>query len=204
MTIFVLIFGSILIFFSRKFIKKSSDLGENTIEISKAFLAGMTDSFNGIKEIKSNNLEDSHINWFHSLNQRMEDNMVEIVKLKTTSQFIYKVASAFLIVTFVYLSIKLFQTEPTQLILIIMIFSRLWPRLSGIQSNMEQLGTVVPSFKTLVDLQNECLKAKEINDEKSIDFSHYSIKQEIKCQNVSFRYDQDQSNYALERINIQI
>ena len=68
MTIFVLIFGSILFFFSRKFIKKSNDLGGNTIEISKAYLAGMTDQFNGIKEIKSNNLEDSHINWFRSLN----------------------------------------------------------------------------------------------------------------------------------------
>ena len=104
------------------------NLGGNTIEISKAFLAGMTDSFNGIKEIKSNNLEDSHINWFRSLSERMEDNMVELIKLKTTSQFIYKVVSAFLIAIFIYLSIKLFQTEPAQLMLIIVIFSRLWPR----------------------------------------------------------------------------
>lgn len=204
MTIFVLVFGAILMFFSRKFIKKSSDLGGNTIEISKAFLAGMTDSFNGIKEIKSNNLEDSHINWFHSLNQRMEDNMVEMVKLKTKSQLIYKIASAFIMVTFIYFSIKLFQTEPAQLMLIIIIFSRLWPRFSGIQSTMEQLGTIIPSFKMLVDIQNECLKEKEINDEQSTDSSTYSIKQEIACQDVSFRYDTNQSNYALEEINIKI
>ena len=118
----------------------------------------MTDSFNGIKEIKSNNLEGSHINWFRSLNERMEDNMVELVKLKTTSQFIYKVASAFLIAIFIYLSIKLFQTEPAQLMLIMVIFSRLWPRFSGIQSNMEQLGSIIPSFKMLIDIQNECIR----------------------------------------------
>ena len=105
MTIFVLVFGAILMFLSRKFIKKSSDLGGNTVELSKAFLAGMTDSFNGIKEIKSNHLENSHTQWFRSLNQRMEDNMVEIVRVKTTSQFIYKIASAFIMVTFIYLSI---------------------------------------------------------------------------------------------------
>ena len=204
MTIFVLIFGSILIFFSRKFIKKSNDLGGNTIEISKAFLAGMTDSFNGIKEIKSNNLEGSHINWFRSLNERMEDNMVELVKLKTTSQFIYKVASAFLIAIFIYLSIKLFQTEPAQLMLIMVIFSRLWPRFSSIQSNMEQLGSIVPSFKMLIDIQNECKESKELDRDETYNIVPISIKHGIKCQNVYFRYDQNQSTYALENINIQI
>ena len=54
MTIFVLIFGLALIFFSRKFIKKSSDLVSKYVELSKAYLAGITDQFNGIKEIKSN------------------------------------------------------------------------------------------------------------------------------------------------------
>ena len=41
--------------------------------------------------------------------------MVELVKLKTTSQFIYKVASAFLIAIFIYLSIKLFQTQASSI-----------------------------------------------------------------------------------------
>ena len=56
----------------------------------------------------------------------------------------------------------MFQAQPAQLMLIIVIFSRLWPRFIGIQSNLEQLGSLIPSFKTLIDLQNECLKAKEI------------------------------------------
>ena len=40
--------------------------------------------------------------------------------------------------------------------LIIVIFSRLWPRFTGIQSNMEQLGSIMPSFKCSIDIQNEC------------------------------------------------
>ena len=205
MTIFVLVFGAILMFLSRKFIKKSSDLGGNTVELSKAFLGGMTDSFNGIKEIKSNHLENSHTQWFRSLNQRMEDNMVEIVRVKTTSQFIYKIASAFIMVTFIYLSIGLFRTEPAQLMLIVIIFSRLWPRLSGIQATLEQLGTIIPSFKMLVDIQNECLMEKEIYDEQSIGSTPpYSITKEIICQDVFFRYDRSKDQYAVEGINIKI
>lgn len=204
MTVFVLVFGVILMFLSRKFIKGSSDLGENSIEISKAFLAGMTDSFNGIKEIKSNHLEGTHINWFHSLNQRMEDNMLMISRLRTKSQFIYKIASAIIMVIFIYFSINLFRSEPAQLMLIIIIFSRLWPRISGIQSMMEQLGTVIPSFKMLIDVQNECLKEKEIKNKQTIDSPFLTIETEITCQNVSFRYDKNQQIYAIEDIHVQI
>ena len=62
----------------------------------------------------------------------MEENIVELVKLKTTSQFIYKVVSAFLIASFVFFSIKMFQAQPAQLMLIIVIFARLWPRVSRV------------------------------------------------------------------------
>ena len=61
MTSFILLFGIILIFFSRKFIKKSQVLGKETFQLTQTYLAGMTDHFNGIKDIKSNSLEESHL-----------------------------------------------------------------------------------------------------------------------------------------------
>ena len=47
---------------------------------------------------------------------------MELIKLNTTSQFIYKVVSAFLIAGFVFFSIKMFQAQSAQLMLIIVIF----------------------------------------------------------------------------------
>ena len=204
MTIAVLLFGLALIFFSRTFIQKSNTIGNQTVELSKAYLAGITDHFNGIKDIKSNSLEKTHLNWIRSLSVKMEQNVMELIKLKTTSQFIYKVVSAFLIAGFVFFSIKMFQAQSAQLMLIIVIFARLWPRVSGIQSNLEQLGSLIPSFKALIDLQNECLKAKEINEESYKNVEPILIKDGLECQNVYFRYNQNQSTYALENINIQI
>ena len=98
----------------------------------------------------------------------------------------------------------MFQAQSAQLMLIIVIFARLWPRVSGIQSNLEQLGSLIPSFKALIDLQNECLKAKELNEESYMNVEPILIEEGLECQNVYFRYDQNQSTYALENINIQI
>ena len=112
--------------------------------------------------------------------------MMELIKLKTTSQFIYKVVSALLIAVFVFFSIKMFQAQSAQLMLIMIIFSRLWPRFSGIQSNLEQLGSIIPSFKNLIDLQNECIKMQEITEASFMNVEPIVINEGIECRNVYF------------------
>ncbi|WP_338449852.1 ABC transporter ATP-binding protein [Niallia oryzisoli] len=204
MTIAVLLFGLALIFFSKTFIRKSSEIGNQNVELSKAYLAGITDHFNGIKDIKSNSLELIHLDWIQSLSMKMEQNVIELIRLNSFSKLINKIVSAFLIAGFVFFSIKMFQAQTAQLMLVIIIFSRIWPKVSGIQSNLEQLGSLIPSFHALLNLQNECLEAKELSEESFKNFESIQIKYGLQCKNVSFRYNQHNSFYALKDINVQI
>lgn len=204
MTLFILLFGLVLIYSSRRFISKSNTLGKSTVDLNKMYLAGITDNFNGIKDIKSNTLEKSYLKWFELLNEKIEQNIIELVKVKTTSQLLYKVVSAFLIAGFVFFSIKMLKAQPTELMLIIMIFSRLWPRFTGIQSNMEQLGSIIPSFQVLFELQNDAIREREIYSENLNLASPMLIKKGIECKNLSFRYNKLQFEYALQDINIKI
>lgn len=205
MTSFILFFGIILIFFSRKFVKKSQSLGKETLHLTQTYLAGITDHFNGIKDIKSNSLEITHLNWFFSLSKKMEKNMVEITKVNSTSQMTFKVVSSLLIAIFVFFSIKMFMAQPAQLMLIMVIFSRLWPRFTSIQSNLEQIGSTLPSFKALLDLQYECREARELYESDYKNFKSIGeIEQGLECRNVYFSYDQNESTYALKNISIHI
>ncbi|GAB1793272.1 ABC transporter ATP-binding protein [Priestia megaterium] len=204
MTSFILFFGLVLIFFSRKFIKNSQSLGKETFKLTQTYLAGITDHFNGIKDIKSNSLEDSHLNWFLSLSEKMEQNRIKLTTLNATSQMIFKVVSASLIAIFVFFSIKMFKAQPTQLMLIMVIFTRLWPRFTSIQSNLEQLGATIPSFKALLELQNECLEAGELNSQDYKNVQPIEVKHGIDCHNVHFRYNQNEDIYALKKINVHI
>ncbi|MGM1032017.1 MAG: ABC transporter ATP-binding protein [Bacillota bacterium] len=204
MTSFILFFGIILIFFSRKFVKKSQSLGKETLHLTQTYLAGITDHFNGIKDIKSNSLEITHLNWFFSLSEKMERNMVEITKVNSTSQMTFKVVSSLLIAIFVFFSIKMFMAQPAQLMLIMVIFSRLWPRFTSIQSNLEQLGSTLPSFKALLDLQNECREARELYESDYKNIKSIEIKKGLDCRHVYFRYNPNESTYALKNINVHI
>lgn len=201
-TMFVLLSGSILSIFSRGFIKRSRQLGSKTSENGKNFLAGITDNFNGIKDIKSNTLESSRMKWFQSVTQRMYDEQMEYIILKTASQFYYKIASAVLITIFIFLSVNLFHAQAAQLMIIIVIFTRLWPRVTGIQVSLEQIATTIPALKAVIQLRNESQIAREFDNLYNQNINPIEIHEGIECRAVFFRYIQNESSYALNGINV--
>ncbi|NRD76971.1 ABC transporter ATP-binding protein [Bacillus sp. BRMEA1] len=204
MTVFILSFGIILILFSRTFRKKSKILGMKTFQLNQSYLAGITDQFNGMKDIKSNSLVESHMNWFMDISEEMEDNQVQMTKLNSTSQMIFKIVSAFLIAVFVFFSIRMFKEEPAQVMMIMAIFSRLWPSLQSIQSNLENMGVTIPSLSALVTLQQECLEAKEMENTDNHLVQPIDLTYGIDCRNVTFSYQQSDGALALNHINLHI
>ena len=199
-TTFVLISGMVLIFFNRKFLKRSLALGNRNYELARQYVAGITDQINGIKDVKSNTLEQSRMSWFSGITEKMQNEQIEYMKLKTTSQLYYKAASAILIAVFIYMAINLFNAQVGQLTLIIVIFSRLWPRVAGIQASMEQIATTLPSFKAVKALQHECDQAREF-DIKESNMKPLEFNEQIECRNVYFRYS-EKGSYALSNINL--
>ncbi|MBO0962189.1 ABC transporter ATP-binding protein [Neobacillus sp. MM2021_6] len=201
-TIFVLISGLVLIFFSRKYLKRSFALGGRNYESGKNYLAGITDQINGIKDIKSNTLEESRMTWFRNVTLNMQNEQVEYSRLSTKSQLFYKVASAILIGIFLLIAMNMFHAQGGQLILIVLIFSRLWPRVAGIQASLEQIAMRIPSYKAVITLQNECRQAREFRDEDALDIKPLQIRKAIECQEVFFRYNKNLHSYALQDINL--
>jgi ABC-type multidrug transport system fused ATPase/permease subunit len=205
LTAIVLISGLALAIYSSKFIKRSKVIGDQTSELAQNYMAGMTEHFNGIKDIKSNMTEGQHLTWFRTLCYQMEHNQIQFGKTQSTSQYFYKLASVILIALFVFLSFEVFHVQAEQLVLIILIFSRLWPKFSALQSNWEQIAQSIPAFKSLADLQRVCAAAQEMqphdlpSDDKSV-----HMDKGIECRGIYYRYDGSSSSYALRDINLSI
>jgi ABC-type multidrug transport system fused ATPase/permease subunit len=206
LTIFVFIFGLLLTLFSRHFLQKASSLGKQKSQLGLNYLAGITDQLNGMKDIKSNLLEESRLIWMSSLTQKMVQEQIEYTKLRSSSQFLYKSSSAVLIAFFIFFSVNLFDTQPEHLFLIILIFSRLWPRFTGIQSNLEQIASNLPAFKALIELQEACVSAKEHDGDfqKFKNAEPIPLQQGIECCQVYFRYKRNEPHYVLQNINLHV
>ena len=89
----------------------------------------------------------------------MEENRIRLTTLNTTSQMIFKIVSTFLIAIFVFFSIKMFTAQPAQVMLIMVIFSRLWSRLTGNQSTFND-----SVFYCSSRFKAGCLQAKELHE----------------------------------------
>lgn len=203
-TIFVLGFGLLFLVASRVFIKKARILGGKTSKLAQGYLSGITDHFNGIKDIKSNTLEASRLEWLQTITGKMSNEQMEYMRIRSNSQLFYKVSMAILIAFFILLSVSILKAQPTQLLLIILIFSRLWPRFMTIQSNLEQLAASIPAFKSLWELQGECIEAIEMQDIQQKHIKPICIEQGIECKDIYFRYNKKEPLYALQNINVQI
>ncbi|AJD92688.1 multidrug ABC transporter [Jeotgalibacillus malaysiensis] len=202
-TAFVLLFGGALVFFNRKFLKKSLALGKRNYELQREYMAGITDQMNGMKEIKSNSLESSRLNWFEDLTERMKKEQTDYSRLRATSQTYYKIASSVLIAIFIYVAIMVFSAQLAQLMLIMVIFSRLWPRVAGIQASLEQIATVLPSFKGIQNLQQKCHASAEV-EAALADYPALTVKESMKVEDVSFKYQTDQAAFTLQNISITV
>lgn len=205
LTALVIVSGLALAYVSRKFIRNAKSIGDRTSELSQTYYAGVTEHFNGIKDIKSNRLEQLHYRWFRELCSQMENNLVQFTRLQSTTQFSYRAASVVLIVLFVFTSIKLFRVEPSQLMIIVIIFSRLWPRFTDIQSSAEQIVTNLPAFKNVIGMQRECEESREWQSTASSSRENsLRIEHGMECRHIDFRYDSKQSAYAIHNINLRI
>ncbi|OXM85215.1 ABC transporter ATP-binding protein [Paenibacillus rigui] len=206
LTLFVLGCGLIISFFSRQFIRKSRELGQQTSDLARSYIGGMTDQFNGIKDIKSNMLENSRIRWLEHWSHTIGLERLEHTKVRTNSQLYYKISSSLIIAAFIYVAATQFSMQSEQLLLIILIFSRLWPRFTGIQSNLEQIAASAPAFHSLMELQKECREAREVDDERA-DMKQVNpirVEQGIECRDLSFRYHRGEPLYALQHVNLYI
>jgi ABC-type multidrug transport system fused ATPase/permease subunit len=206
LTAFVLVCGLVIALLSRRFVQKSKLIGKQTTELSKSYLAGITDQMNGIKDIKSNSLEKSRITWVAALDRKIQHEQLENTKLKTASQFMYQTASGLFIAIFIFLSVQLIHAQLEQLILIIVIFSRLWPRFNSLQSNIESIASAIPAFQSLMLLQDECKEAAEYSKDDSSNkpVKPLTIDQLLECRHVFFRYNKAVPSYTLEDVTLQI
>lgn len=207
LTLFVLICGLALSLLSKRFIRQSKALGSQLSELLQSYLAGITDHFNGVKEIKSNMMEESRSLWLQNWCHMMESERFENAKVANNSKLFYKISSAIFITGFILLSVLLFQQQGEKLLVVILIFSRLWPRFTGIQSNLEQIAAAIPAFKALMELQKECRAKSELGDDNDPQYSQVKpirFEQALECRSLSFRYNKQESIFALQDINLSI
>ena len=205
LTAMVLICGLAVAVYSSKFIKRSKTIGDQTSELAQNYIGGITDHFNGMKDIKSNMTEAQHLTWFRVLCGQMEDNLVQFGKTQSASQYVYKVASVILIALFVFLSLEVFHVPAEKLVLIIVIFPGCGRSFRPCRPIGSRSPSRCPPSRALrIFKGNAGWPRSRILSTSRPDENLCAWGKELNAASINYRYDGSGSSYALHDISLSI
>lgn len=162
LTALVLACGGVVLLVFRRMIGRARALGGVTSELAQEYLAGINDQLQGMKDIKGNDMSASGRRWIRDITERLLQEQIAYVRLRSASEAGYRIASAVFVTGFAWIAVRLLQTPPHTLLLIVVIFARLWPRITSLQTMAQHLASAAPAFAHVRGLLEECRRERDV------------------------------------------
>ncbi len=181
-------------------IRKTRAMGATMTNCADEIFSEISEHFNGIKEVKSYGVEALQVKNFENHWQKMGKMLIDLAKLHSQTSMLFKVGQAVFISIFYYSAIEIFHSDPRELIIIFVIFTRLWPRFSAFQAAFQSIAMMLPALQAVTELQHRCLAEAE----KAVLHTtneRLNIRAGIRFSNVSFRYDASNERFAVKQAN---
>jgi len=204
LTLFVLFCGSLIFLYLNSSLRESKKLGLSLHKINQDLFSSITEQLHGVKEVKSYGIEQSQLSAFTKTSIDIEKNMVDFVRVQTKPDLYYKIGAAIAVSLFFYFAVNFFKVEPAALLIIIFIFSRLWPVFSSFQNNLQNIFVMLPSFAALKQLEEDFSQNAETMLQSSDIVSPLAVEKSITLENVSFRYNENQDSFSIQNLNLKI
>ncbi len=203
LTIFVVICGFVLALFMRSTLRDSKSIGSKIHETNKKLLFEITEQLNGVKEVKSYGIEDRQVRTFSEICARIKENLIRHTRLQSRPQLLYSIAAAVIISLVFYLMVTFFKIEPAAMIIILYIFSRVWPLFTKTQSNLQSILVAIPSFESYGRLFRDF----SVNGEKHVDgekVDNILLRKQIRFDRVCFSYRTEEGSFNLDNVSFDI
>ena len=198
----LLVIGSgLILFFCMHFLgKEARRIGMNISNFTGNIFSEIIENLNGIKEVKSYGLEQLQVKNFETQRKRIEQTYIDLTRVQSLVTMFYKIAAAVFISLFFYTAIGVLKIDAQSFLIIVVIFSRLWPKFSSFQSSLQYVVMMMPAFQAVTDLHALCLAKEEISVLERI-VPPMNLRRGIRLLNVTFRYNLENECYAVRHIN---
>ncbi len=185
LTILVLVVGVGFLYLFRPFQKKSREYGEKSIAAQREMYKEIQNQFGAVKEIRAYGVEEDHRERFDKVTSETKNINIKLARLRAVPQFCYSVAVSVMLAVAFVVSVFALDIGSGQLVMLVYIFSRLWPMFSSWQGQLQSIQSCVPAWE----------KIKGTIDKFSSEFKEIttsgdrmSFSKEIRFDKVRFSY----------------
>jgi ATP-binding cassette subfamily C protein len=187
MTLLVFVCGIILFLCLQTQVRESQKLGQRISGFTKELFAEVQEYLGGIKEVKSYALENTHLHDFENINRRIEQNFNRFNRVQSRTTLWYNISAAGLVSLFLYVAVLFLKVPAGNLLVLIIIFGRLWPMFSSFQNSLQHIAVMLPAFDAIAELEHSADIAREYVGGEA-DVKPLSLERAIRLEQVSFLY----------------
>ena len=188
MTLLVLATGAVLLLVSRRWMRSVHQSGTAVSESMSEVYSAATEHLQNLKAMKFYDAQTSDLAMFSSLQSSALQQSFDNTRGQAAAAFWFEAGSLLLLGAIIFASLQILNIAPASILLLLAVFTRLFPRLEAGQSQLQAFLSEVPAFENLMRIQGECVANAEI---PATSGSGPALAHEIRLERVSFRYEID-------------
>lgn len=159
LTMIIVAGGGAVFLFLSSLVKRSRRAGLIISDYSKKSFFALSEHLSSLKITKTYGLEAQELQRLISLRQEVEQGYLRFIRTQSFQDLIYKIVAAIFISGIFYVAISYLHLPLVNLILVVVVFSRLWPRISTIQNSLHSISISIPAFNNIINLEQEAQQA---------------------------------------------
>src|SRR5580658_7562660 len=188
MTLLVLATGALLLLLSRRWMRAVHQSGTAVSESVSEVYSAATEHLQNLKAMKFYDAQTSDLAMFSSLQSSALQQSLSNTKSQAAAAFRFEAGSLLVLGAIIFASLQILNVAPASILLLLAVFTRLFPRLTAAQSQLQGFLSELPAFENLMKIQAECVANAEIPAAAS---PGPALAHEIRLERVSFRYEID-------------
>jgi len=184
-TLVVLGAGLVLALFLKEKTKAITAIGVEVSKVNERLWGAIIGHIQNLKATKAFNGEQRDREVFAALNYAVAGAANEAARRQALSSGWFEFGSFLILSSAVYASINVFSVGPASILLLLLVFARLMPRVVAIHANYQGIMNQLPAFGAITRLQEECEAAVE---RLNIEGREIKLSRAIELREVSFSY----------------
>ncbi len=184
-TLMVLGAGLVLAILLRKKTRALREIGTAWSRANQLLYGAVIGHLQNLKATKAYNAEAHDREVFTHLNSAVEAVRNDAIREQAVGSGWFETGSFLILVAAIFVSIRVFAVGPASILILLLVFMRLMPRVIAAYAHYQGIVNQLPAFTAITELENECLAASEQIDSQGppVEFSSA-----VELSHISFAY----------------
>ena len=197
----VAVAGLLLAVVSQPLARQAKRRGEEVSQAFRGLYSSISEHLNGLKTIKAHGLEAEQVRDFRGKAAAAADSLVDVVRNQANVGFVLRAGSALVLTAIVWVALSLENVTPAGLLVLLYLFARLVPMLTGLQRSYQ---AIISELSAIVRFEEAMATFEGEREASTASESAPTPAREIELRDVSFAYAAGADGPALQDIDLVI